>query len=125
MNYQNLNILVVDDSEFFRNQIRGLLQAEGITSKDDAHDAKEALLKIQSSDFNLLLVDMVMPNMNGIQLIKEIRKTSKVKIIAMSTLELDHIQVDAINAGADDFIKKPLDPKELIASIKFLTGDNE
>ncbi len=117
MDYKDLKVLVVDDSEFFRNQIRGQLQSLEILKKDDASNAEEAIEKIENYQFDLILMDMVMPNTNGIQLIKKIRKNSSIPIIAISTLDVDQVKIQAIEAGANDFISKPLDPDQLKESL--------
>ncbi len=121
-----LKVLVVDDSEFFRSQTRGLLHTLGVRELKDCEDPKDALSIISRNDFELALIDLVMPRMNGIELVKEIRKSnSSIYIITMSTLEIEKIEVDSIDAGANDFLRKPIDPKELESSLQeMMKGKN-
>ncbi len=117
--FKNLKVLVVDDSEFFRNQSRGLLDTLGITELQDCEDPKDALKLINRNTFDLALIDLVMPKMNGIELVKEIRRiNSSLYIVTMSTLEIEKIEVDSIDAGANDFLRKPINPEELKSSLE-------
>jgi len=116
---KNLKALIVDDSEFFRNQARGLLQTLGLENMVDCENAKEALVLLSKNTFDLALIDLVMPEVNGIELVKEIRKSNNdLHIITMSTLEIENIEIDSINVGANDFLRKPIIPDDLKDSLK-------
>lgn len=111
-----LKILIVDDSEFFRSQLRGTLSTFGIKNIDDVSSPESALLAIQQTTYDLALIDLVMPRMNGVELIKKI-ESNDLNIIAMSTLDNEEIKVKAIEGGAQDFLQKPVQIEELRESI--------
>lgn len=81
-------------------------------------NGKEALSKIKESNCDIALVDIMLPEMNGYDLIKEIRKISNVPIIIISAKNMDVDKVLGLNIGADAYITKPFNPLEVIANIK-------
>ena len=110
-------ILLMDDDENICKVIRLYLEKEGMTV-EVAHDGATGLELFQKETPNLVLLDIMMPGMDGIEVIKQIRKDSTVPVI-MLTAKGDTIdKVLALELGADDYIVKPFEPKELIARIK-------
>lgn len=113
-----MKILIVEDEEPIREAIKGYLQREGF-AVEEAISGEVALLKFNSS-VSLVVLDLNLPNRDGIEVAKEIRKKSRAPIVMVTarTEELDELKGLAI--GADDYIKKPFSPKVLVARIKTL-----
>lgn len=109
-------VLLVEDTLNMRKLISTILKSENI-EVDEAADGEEALEKLENGNkYSLLLVDIMMPKLNGLELTKEIRKFSQVPIIFITALSDEKSQVLAYDAGADGYITKPF-PKQLLISI--------
>jgi len=110
-------ILVVDDEP----QIRRVLRAT-LTSKSyevvDARTGEEALEALRDSRFNLVLLDINMPGMGGLETCREIRASSEVAIIMLTVRDAENDKVAALDAGADDYVTKPFSTPELLARIR-------
>lgn len=111
--------LIVDDSEFSRKIVAKILNEEGFNVVGEAENAQFAVDILNSNHkINLILLDIIMPDVNGIELARKISKTYKdVFIVMMSSLTQDHIIIEAISAGAQDFIKKPFERQTLVDSM--------
>lgn len=116
---KGVHALIVDDSEFSRKIVAKILTEEGFDVVGEAENAQIAVDILNSNhSINLILLDIIMPDVNGIELAKKISKTFKdVYIIMMSSLTQDHIIIEAISAGAQDFIKKPFEKQTLLDSL--------
>lgn len=118
----NLKIFVVDDDEMSLKITTGILKSEGFDVAT-AKSGDQALASIESETPSLAILDVLMPDMDGFELCRRLRKlksTSNIPIIILTGLtELDE-RLKAFDAGADDFIPKPVDPKELLARVKVL-----
>ncbi len=100
-------ILVVDDDPSFRELLRELLSQENYTVKV-AENGKEALLRVRKESFDLVLTDVRMPRMNGIQLLKELQKIApNIKVVVMSATDDLKTAVKMRKFGACDYITKP------------------
>ena len=109
-------ILLVEDTLNMRKLITAILKSENI-EVDEAADGEEALEKLENGNkYSLLLVDIMMPKLNGLELTREIRKFSQVPIIFITALSDEKSQILAYDAGADGYITKPF-PKQLLLSI--------
>jgi len=116
-------ILVVEDNPGTRELLRELLSQEGYTVKV-ARDGKEALLRVRKDNFDLVLTDVKMPQMNGIQLLKELQKIiphTKV-VIVTATADLE-IAVKAMKFGAYDYITKPFCLDSILQKVKKALGE--
>ena len=110
-------ILIVDDDEHISELISLYLIREGYDTKE-VHDGKSALEAFKTYSPNLIMLDIMMPVMDGYEVCKEIRKTSTVPII-MLTAKGDTIdKVLGLELGADDYIVKPFEAKEMVARVK-------
>lgn len=112
-------ILVVDDDKDICEAISIYLKSEGYESKR-ASNGKEALEMLANDSFDLVLLDIMMPVMDGIVCASKIRETSNIPIIFLSAKSEDSDKVLGLNIGADDYITKPFSPMELIARVKSL-----
>ncbi|WP_369809271.1 response regulator transcription factor [uncultured Clostridium sp.] len=113
----NKNILIVDDDENIRNLLGIYLENEGF-SFIKASNAKEAIKIIENKKIDLILLDIMMPHMDGIEACMKIRKEKNMPIIMISAKSEDMDKIHGLTAGADDYITKPFNPLELIARVK-------
>src|SRR3981081_4768762 len=107
-------ILVIEDEPAIRNVLRVLLEAEGYRYIE-ADTAMRAEIEARSHKPDLLLVDLGLPDGNGIDLIRRIRTWSPVPIIVLSARTMEEQKIAALDAGADDYITKPFSTPELLA----------
>lgn len=110
-------ILVVDDEKNICELLSLYLIKEGYQVVC-AHDGKDAIDKFGSDKFDLILLDIMLPKMDGWDVCREIRKTSNVPIIMLSAKGETFDKVLGLELGADDYVTKPFDSKELVARIK-------
>src|SRR5262249_21236576 len=110
-------ILVVDDDPQIRRVMRVTLTAQGY-EVDDARSGAEALEKLRRDGVDLVLLDMNMPGMDGIETCRLIRADSEVAIIMLTVRDAESDQVEALDAGADDYITKPFRTQALLARIR-------
>ncbi len=110
-------ILVVDDEPQIRRVLRTSLAAEGY-SMVDARTAEEALDKLREERPDLVVLDINMPGMGGLEGCREIRATSNVPIIMLSVRGSERDKIRALDAGADDYVVKPFSAHELLARIR-------
>ncbi len=111
------NILVVDDDRDIVKAIATLLEKEGY-KVFRAYDGLEALDTIMSNDIHLLLIDVMMPRMDGLSAIMRIRQSKNIPIIVLSAKSEDTDKVLGLSVGADDYISKPYNPMELVARVR-------
>ncbi|MEK4427268.1 response regulator transcription factor [Solibacillus sp. FSL K6-1523] len=112
-----LKILIVDDDKEIRNLIAVYLENEGMET-EKAEDAMEALKMLEKSAFDLIILDIMMPKMDGIQACMKIREERSMPIIMLSAKSEDMDKIQGLAAGADDYLSKPFNPLELIARVK-------
>jgi len=110
-------ILVVDDERNIVQLTRLYLSKEGF-EVDTAYDGNQALEKVHSHHPDLIVLDIMMPEMDGLSVCRELRKTSNVPIIILTARTDDVDKVVGLEIGADDYVTKPFNPRELVARIK-------
>lgn len=110
-------ILVVDDDPQIRRVMRTTLTAHGY-EVEDARTGEEALETLNSETYDLVLLDMNMAGMGGLETCRAIRSGSEVAIIMLTVLNTEKDKVDALDAGADDYVTKPFSTPELLARIR-------
>ncbi len=120
--FSNYRILIVDDSAHSRAQIRQILNAHKLTVVGEAASAQDALVLIKEKKPHLVLTDIVMPELSGIELTEKIFSNQMgAGVIMLSSLTQDQVVIDAISAGAADFVAKPIQPRQLVEAVqKFL-----
>lgn len=112
-------ILVVDDEQFIREIIADNLDARGYHTVE-AQTGLEALALLKSAPPDMILLDVMMPHMDGFETCRRIRKESNVPIMMLTALEEERDKVQALDLGADDYITKPFGIDELLARIRAL-----
>ena len=110
-------VLVVDDHEDIRSLVRDYLQANNF-AVEVAVNANEALALASQSRPDLLVLDLSMPGRDGLDVCRELRKTSAVPILILSARSEDLDKILALELGADDYMTKPFNPRELVARVQ-------
>ena len=112
-----MNILVCDDDKEIAGAIEIYLRNEGYTVFK-AFDGVEALNTARDKQIHLIIMDVMMPKMDGMQATMKIREEKNIPIIMLSAKSEDYDKITGLNVGADDYITKPFNPLELIARVK-------
>src|SRR3990172_3167345 len=110
-------ILVVDDEKNIVQLARLYLNNEGFRV-EAAYDGAQALEKAKSIRPDLIILDIMMPELDGLSVCKELRKTSDVPIIILTARSDDVDRIVGLELGADDYVSKPFTPRELVARVK-------
>lgn len=113
------SILIVDDEENIASFLRLELEHEGFTTKT-AHTGLEALKLFETNSFDIILLDVMLPELNGIEVLKRIRKNSSVPVIMLTARGETFDKVLGLDSGADDYLAKPFEIDELLARIRAL-----
>lgn len=111
------NVLIVDDEYEIREAVEIYLKNEGI-KVFHAEDGLEALRVLEIEDIHLILMDLMMPKMDGIKATFKIRESKNIPIIILSAKSEDTDKILGLNIGADDYVTKPFNPMELVARVK-------
>lgn len=112
-----MNILICDDDREISRAIEIYLRNEGY-HVIQARDGLEALDAVKKNDIHLILMDVMMPHMDGIQATMRIRQEKNIPIIMLSAKAQDYDKINGLNVGADDYVTKPFNPMELVARVK-------
>ena len=127
-----LNIVLVDDHGLVRDGIKALLEEEqGLTVIDEASNGLEALTVLKKQQPNILIIDIRMPKMNGIELVKEVKKSyPEIKTLVLSMHDSEEYVLSAIDAGADGYLLKGASKEEFLKALntiatggKYFSGD--
>jgi len=123
-----MRILVVDDSRIMRNIVKNSLISLGFDSEGfrEAANGSEAWGMLQEDKYELLLLDWNMPMLNGLDLVKRIRKSpelAEIPIIMVTSEKAKYNVIEAVKAGVDDYIVKPVKEKALMEKIQRVLGD--
>ena len=123
MENKNLHILIVDDDDRIRNLLKDFLSENNyiVSSAEHADEAKE---KLQYLKFDIIILDVMMPGQNGYELTKEIKKEFQIPIILLTAKGEVENRIKGLELGADDYIGKPFEPKELLLRIKNILNKN-
>ena len=112
-----MKVLVVDDKILIRNVIKEYLKINNIDF-DEADNGEEAIRLVNQNKYDCIVMDIMMPKMDGFTAVKEIKKISDAKIIMLSARTEEYDKLSGFDLGIDDYVTKPFSPKELIARIK-------
>ncbi len=115
-------VLVVDDAAFMRMRSRKLLEEHGYVV-EEAQDGQEAVRRYMETSPDAVLMDITMPVMDGVAALKEIRRRDpRARVIMCTAVGQQALVIEAITAGARDYLLKPFDPDKVLASLRKLVG---
>jgi two-component system response regulator ResD len=117
MTENNQKVLVVDDEERIRRLIRMYLEREDFIV-EEASDGKEALEMALENQYDVILLDVMMPEMDGIEVCEELRKEKTTPVIMLTAKGEESNRVQGFEVGADDYIVKPFSPREVVLRVK-------
>ena len=117
MEKNKYHILVVDDDDKIRSLIKQFLSEKGFIISS-AENAEKAKAKIEIFNFNLIVLDVMMPGQDGYDLTKELKQTKNIPIILLTAKGEVESRIHGLELGADDYLGKPFDPKELLLRVK-------
>lgn len=117
MTQEPRTILVVDDEPTVRNVLQRTLEKAGY-SVITAADGQEALNKISDSDISLVLLDIMMPGLDGFEVLERMPADLNIPVIMLSGIHDETTKIDSLGLGADDYIEKPFSPGELLTRIQ-------
>ena len=112
-------ILIVDDEQKIREMIKKYAEFEGYKT-DEANDGMEAVLKARKFNYDVIIMDIMMPDLDGFSAVKEIRKTKNTPVIMLSARGEEYDRIHGFEVGADDYVVKPFSPKELMMRVAAL-----
>lgn len=116
-----MHILVVDDEELIRAVIKNYLDTEAYTY-DEADNGEEAVKLVENNNYDLIIMDIMMPKMDGYEAVKKIKAINKnIPVIMLSARKEEEDKLQGFDYGIDDYVTKPFSPKELMARIKAVT----
>lgn len=119
-----MHILICDDESLIRELIKDYAENEGYTC-DLAENGINALSLIEKNKYDLIIMDIMMPGMDGYQTVREIRNICETPIIMLSARKEEFDKLQGFDLGIDDYVTKPFSPKELMARIKAITKRNK
>lgn len=112
-----INILIVDDDVELCGLLKEFLEAEGLGVRI-AHDGRAGLDEARKPGLDLIVLDVMMPELSGMEVLKELRKESRVPVIMLTARGEDLDRILGLELGADDYLPKPCNPRELLARIR-------
>lgn len=119
-------ILVVDDALFMRVTLRNILNANGYEQVLEAKDGEEALKVYEQERPELVLMDISMPVMDGIEALKNIRRIDEKAVVVMcSAVGQEAMILEAVQSGASDFIVKPFEPEHIVMAVQKYLGSTK
>ena len=115
-----MNVLVVDDEKLIRDVIKEYLLLEKMNVVE-AENGLEAIEKVKEGNFDIIIMDIMMPKMDGYTACREIKKIKDIPFIMLSARGEEYDKLIGFDLGIDDYVTKPFSPKELVARIKAVT----
>ncbi|HEY8562854.1 MAG TPA: response regulator [Pyrinomonadaceae bacterium] len=110
-------ILIIDDDEELCELVSEYLSVEGFTT-EAVHDGESGLQRALSDDYELAILDVMLPRKNGFDVLRELRKTSKLPVLMLTAKGDDMERIVGLEIGADDYLPKPFNPRELVARLR-------
>ncbi len=111
-----MKVLIVDDEEMIRGVLKEYVEFEGGTAFEAA-DGMQAVRLCKDNDFDIILMDVMMPKLDGFSAVKEIKKIKNIPVIMLSARGEEYDKLFGFEIGADDYVTKPFSPKEVMARI--------
>jgi len=110
-------ILIVDDDTELCGLVREYLAAEGFTA-ESVHDGEQGLIQAISGEYAMVVLDVMLPGINGFEVLRRVRSVSKIPVILLTARGEDVDRIVGLEIGADDYLPKPFNPRELVARIR-------
>src|SRR5215467_6360378 len=110
-------ILVIDDDVELCHLVGEYLRAEGFTT-ECVHDGETGLKKAKAGEYLLVVLDIMLPGINGLDVLRQIRATSRLPVLLLTARGEDVDRIVGLEIGADDYLPKPFNPRELVARIR-------
>ncbi|HEX8637031.1 MAG TPA: response regulator transcription factor [Pyrinomonadaceae bacterium] len=110
-------ILIIDDDEELCELVSEFLTVEGFTAVS-VHDGAEGLRRAVSDEFDLVTLDVMLPGINGFDVLRELRQSSHIPVLMLTARGDDAERIVGLESGADDYLAKPFNPRELVARIR-------
>lgn len=115
-----MKVLIVDDEDMIRNVLKEYVEFEG-NEAFEAADGMEAVKMCRENDFDVILMDVMMPRLDGFSAVKEIKKFKDIPVIMLSARGEEYDKLFGFEIGVDDYVTKPFSPKEVMARINVVT----
>ena len=115
----DVKVLVVDDEERIRRLLKMYLEREGYII-EEAEDGNEALAKALANDYDVILLDLMMPGKDGIEVCRELREKKATPVVMLTAKGEEVNRVQGFEVGTDDYIVKPFSPREVVLRVKAL-----
>ena len=115
-----MKVLIVDDEEMIRNVLKEYVEFEG-NEAFEAADGMEAVKLCRDNDYDIILMDVMMPRLDGFSSVKEIKKIKDIPVIMLSARGEEYDKLHGFEIGVDDYVTKPFSPKEVMARINAVT----
>ena len=115
-----MKVLIVDDEDMIRNVLKEYVEFEG-NEAFEATDGMEAVRMCRDNDYDVILMDVMMPKLDGFSAVKEIKKTKDIPVIMLSARGEEYDKLFGFEIGVDDYVTKPFSPKEVMARINAVT----
>lgn len=112
-------ILIADDEKMLRTGLREYAEFEGHTVAE-ARDGPEAVRLCRAQDFDLLILDVMMPGLDGFEVCREVRRFKDIPVLMLSARGEEYDKLEGFRAGIDDYVVKPFSPKEVMARVKVI-----
>jgi DNA-binding response OmpR family regulator len=112
-----LRVLIIDDDARLFELLKSYLEQNGVVA-EHARDGREGLARLKSDTFDAAFLDVMMPQMDGLEALRRIRETSNVAVIMLTAKGDETDRVVGLELGADDYLAKPFSPRELLARLK-------
>ena len=111
-----MKVLIVDDEDMIRNVLKEYVEFEGGTAYEAA-DGMQAVKMCRDTDFDIILMDVMMPRLDGFSAVKEIKKIKSIPVIMLSARSEEYDKLFGFEMGIDDYVTKPFSPKEVMARV--------
>ena len=115
-----MRVLIVDDEDMIRNVLKEYVEFDG-NEAYEAADGMEAVRACRDNDFDVILMDVMMPRLDGFSAVKEIKKFKDIPVIMLSARGEEYDKLFGFEIGVDDYVTKPFSPKEVMARINVVT----
>jgi len=116
---QSAHVLIIEDDSTLNSQMASLLQAQGFCT-EQCHDGLQGLTAATSKNFDLILLDVLLPSINGFEVLNRLRKTRRTPVVMMTACGAEEERIEGYRKGADDYIPKPFSFTEVLLRINAL-----